>query len=115
MNRGNCQDCERCAGCRKSTELTPVERELLDCFSVTPFLPVAVEKAGGKTVLLIPSVDPDAAGLALRMLLRKGLVQVNVDLPLPNTDYGDRKDWVHGSAALTAGGQEALDALEFGY
>ena len=64
-------------------------------------------------LLTDPELEPNAAALALRMLQRRGLVRVDADLPLPNADYGGFEGWAHGSAALTARGQELLDAMEY--
>ena len=44
----------------------------------------------------------------------KSLVQVDADFPIKNADYKGYEDWAHGSAALTARGQEAVDALDYG-
>ena len=49
----------------------------------------------------------------LRSLESKGLVSLDYHLPLSNFDYSAYAPWpLHGSAALTAAGQEALDSLE---
>ena len=116
MSCENCQTCNRgteCSGCQRNTELNPLESALLDIFSMTPFLPVAISRQNGRMVLLDPELEPNAAALALRMLQRKGLVQVDAALPLPNADYSGYEDWEHGSAALTARGQEFLDDMEY--
>ena len=116
MNCENCQACNQgtdCSGCQRNTELNLLEYALLDVFSVTPFLPVAIDRQSGRMLLMDPELEPTAAGLALRMLQRRGLVRVDADLPLPNADYSGYKDQAHGSAALTARGQEFLDSMEY--
>ena len=116
MNCENCQTCNRsmaCSGCQRNTSLNPLESALLEVFSGTPFLPVAIDRHSGRVLLTDPEMEPNAASLALRMLQRRGLVQVDADLPLPNSDYSGYEDWTHGSAALTARGQELLDAMEY--
>ena len=91
-----------------------MEYALLDIFSVTPFLPVAINKQSGQALLLDPELEPGAAGFALQMLQRRGYVQVSADIPLQNASYRGYEDWKHGSAALTVRGQEAIDAMEYG-
>ena len=116
MSCENCQVCSHgtdCSGCQQNTVLNPLESALLDVFSVTPFLPAAIDRQSGRIFLADPELDPNAAGLALRMLQRRGLVRVDADLPLPNADYSGYEGWTHGSAALTARGQEFLDTMEY--
>lgn len=116
MNCESCQACNQgtdCSGCQRNPALNPLESTLLDVFSVTPFLPVAIDRQSGRMLLMGPELEPNTAGLALRMLQRRGLVRVDADLPLPNTDYSGYKDQAHGSAALTARGQEFLDSMEY--
>ena len=116
MSCENCQACNRgsgCSGCQQNTELNPLESALLDIFSMTPFLPVVIDRQNGRMLLLDPELDPNAAALALRMLQRKGLVQVDAALPLLNVDYSGYAEWAHGSAALTARGQEFLETIEY--
>ena len=55
----------------------------------------------------------DRVAAVLRNLESKGLVSLDYHLPLSNFDYSAYAPWpLHGSAALTAAGQEALDSLE---
>ena len=43
----------------------------------------------------------------------KGLISLDYDIPLKNYDYAEYSAYpVHGSMALTARGQAALDAYE---
>lgn len=117
MSCENCHACDRCAGCagcQQNAALNPLEYALLDVFSVTPFLPVAIDRQSGQALLLDPELEKAAASLALRLLQRRGYVQVSSDLPLQNASYHGYEDWKHGSVALTARGQDMLDRLEFG-
>ena len=117
MSCENCHACDRCAGCagcQQNAALNPLEYALLDVFSVTPFLPVAIDRQSGQALLLDPELETAAASLALRLLQRRGYVQVSSDLPMKNVSYRGYEDWEHGSAALTARGQEAIDAMEYG-
>ena len=111
-NFQGCNHCENCGGCWQSAALNPLEFEMLNVFSVTPFVPVAIDRQSGRMLLTDLELEPNAAGLALRMLQRRGLVRVDADLPLPNADYSGYEDWTRGSAALTARGQELLDDME---
>ena len=46
----------------------------------------------------------------LSLLQRRGLVRVDAELPLSNYDYSAWDErYAHGSAALTARGQDELD------
>ena len=57
--------------------------------------------------------SPEEYGEALAWLQLKGLARLDYDLPLRNFDYAAYGDYpLHGSAALTAAGQEAVEALE---
>ena len=117
MSCENCHACDRCAGCagcQQNAALNPLEYALLDVFSITPFLPVAIDRQSGQTLLLDPELETAASSLALRLLQRRGYVQVSSDLPMKNASYRGYEDWEHGSAALTARGQEAIDAMEYG-
>ena len=117
MSCENCHACDSragCADCQQNTTLNSLEYALLDVFSVTPFLPVAIDRQSGQALLLDPELETAAASLALRLLQRRGYIQVSTDLPLQNASYRGYEDWKHGSAALTVRGQEAIDAMEFG-
>ena len=107
-------DCAACpeAGSCGALYLTEDELSVLRRFAETPFLPL-VKKADG--LPLCPALEGDTERLAavLRNLESKGLVSLDYHLPLSNFDYGSYAPWpFHGSAALTAAGQEALDSLE---
>ena len=108
--------CGACCGgaCKTDNALSALEIELLEQFAVTPFLPLVKEADSGRLHLLETDLNEDAARIALSLLQRRGLVSVDAELPLENTDYSAYIGFSHGSAALTAHGQEILDELEFG-
>ena len=78
------------------------------------FLPVA-RRNNGETPVCLEEADytPAEYGEALAWLELKGLVSLDYDLPLRNFDYAAYgENFLHGSAALTAAGQEAVEILE---
>lgn len=113
--------CEHCGGCgscgarsRREILLTPPEAALLRRLGEVAFLPVA-RRYDSETPVYLEEADyaPAEYGEALAWLQLKGLVSLDYDLPLKNfgyTAYGDCP--LRGSAALTATGQEAVEALE---
>ena len=65
--------------------------------------PVYLDGAGNRA-------ETSAAILALQI---KRLISVDFALPLQGFDYAGYEPWpIHGSMALTAAGQEALDSLD---
>ena len=107
-----------CAACPEAGDcgvlvLTEDELSVLRRFAETPFLPLVREEEGG--LPLCPALEGDAQRTAavLRNLESKGLISLDDRLPLSNYDYSP---WghspVHGSTALTAAGQDALEVLE---
>ena len=112
---GSCGGCgSRGGGCRREIVLTPPEAALLLRLGEVAFLPVA-RRHGGETPVYLEETDyaPAEYGEALSWLQLKGLVRLDYDMPLKNFDYAAYgEDLLHGSAALTAAGQEAVEALE---
>ena len=107
-------DCAACpdAGSCGALFLTEDELSVLRRFAETPFLPL-VKKADG--LPFCPTLEGDAERLAavLRNLECKGLISLDDWLPLTNYDYSAfASHSVCGSMALTASGQDALEALE---
>ena len=108
----SCPSCGACPGCGDLL-LTRDELTALRAFAQTPFLPLARRADDEVPVCLDLPVDPDRVAPVLRNLESKGLVSLDYHLPLSNFDYSAYAPWpLHGSAALTAAGQEALDSLE---
>lgn len=106
-----------CAACPEAGScgvlyLTEDELSVLCRFAETPFFPLVRE---GDGLPFCPTLEGDAGRLAavLRNLESKGLISLDDRLPLTNFDYSS---WasrpIHGSMALTAAGQDALEALE---
>ena len=106
-----------CAACPESGScgalfLTEDELSVLRRFAETPFLPLVKMTDG---LPLCPTLEGDAQRLAavLRNLESKGLISLDEWLPLMNFDYSAWVSFpIHGSMALTASGQDVLEALE---
>ncbi len=100
-----------CGGCRGGdVSLTKEELDFLLRFCSLPFLPFGAKAAG---------LDPvfydgfEKISETLTWLMLKGLISLDYDIPLKNYDYAEYSAYpVHGSMALTARGQAALDAYE---
>lgn len=101
-----------CAGCGAERPLTELERELLELFAETPWLPLLRERGQYR----VPGLEAseEALRLGLQLLQRRGLIALEADTPLAGFDYSAWPAADHGSAALTARGREALDSLEYG-
>lgn len=111
-----CENCGgSCGGCgRREIVLTPPEAALLLRLGEVAFLPVA-RRYDSETPVYLEEADhsPAECGEALAWLELKGLIRLDYDLPLENFDYAAYGDCpLHGSAALTAAGQEAVEVLE---
>ncbi len=114
----NCKNCAsgcgNCSGCSKDLVLTPAEVALLQALAQIPFLPVA-RKADDMTPVYLENVaekdNPD--GLALALLEKRGLIDIDYRMPLQGFDYTPYKGFpVHGSIALTQKGQQVVELLE---
>ena len=106
--------CGGCGGCGGALLLTAGEIDLLLRFAQLPFLPAARRQDQDAPVCL--EDGPEAAEELSRLLAAlegKGLIRVDYDLPLTNFDYAGYEAYpIHGSAALTAAGQQAVELLE---
>lgn len=121
---GNCPGCAggsstaNCGGCPGGTGgcpgggtlyLTEGEIGLLRRFGEIPFWPVCRTAGGEEPICLEEGMEPDL----LSALSLKGLIQIDYDLPLSNFDYTPYAACPHhGSMALTAAGQRAVELLE---
>lgn len=108
--------CGACCGggCGLSPKLSAGEKKLLERFAELPFLPLVRERESGEVTLLESGMSPMVARSLLSLLERRALVRVDAELPIGNFDYSAYGEaYTHGSAALTARGQETLDDLEF--
>lgn len=91
--------------------LSPMEKDLLSMLAVTPFLPVASD--GTFPVCRELEMPSPQAGNLLQKLQQRGLVRIDLDVPLEGFSYEGYDGYpLHGSMALTARGQEALDDME---
>ncbi|MBQ6164061.1 MAG: hypothetical protein IK118_02875 [Clostridia bacterium] len=99
-----------CGGCLNTVYLTEQECALLSLFAAYSFLPVGQKTEETFPTLLTERTDEDNALLLLKL---KGLVDVDYEQPLSGFDYAPFGDYARlGSAALTAKGQDVLDAIE---
>ena len=106
-----CAACDACPGCGDLL-LTADELTVLRRFAGLPFLPLA-RREDGLPVCLELAGEPDRIAAVLRNLESKGLVSLDYRLPLSNFDYSGYAAWpLRGSMALTAAGQDALEALD---
>ena len=113
------QNKEKQCGCRcphadntVTVPLSPLEKDLLSELAVIPFLPVASH--GTFPVCRELSMPSAQAGNLLQKLEQRGLIRIDLDLPLQGFDYAGYEEYPrHGSMALTARGQEALDDMEY--
>ena len=105
----NCGSC-----CHGPIELTELEVRLLVLLGQVAFLPMARKPADEYPVCMeLSGWDPVQTGLALACLEKRGLVDLSYDGPLKGADMSAYAGYaVHGSAALTARGQEAADGAE---
>ncbi len=111
----NCAACDSCAACPGCGDLLLTRDELavLEVFAQTPFLPLACRTGDEVPVCLELPIAADRVAPVLRNMESKGLISLDYHLPLDNYDYTLYASWqVHGSAALTAAGQDVLDSLE---
>ena len=108
----SCPSCDACPGCGELL-LTRDELEVLRRFADLPFLPLARKADDDLPVCLGLEGEPLHIAAVLRNLESKGLISLDYRLPLSNFDYRPYASWpVQGSMALTAAGQDALEALE---
>ena len=114
MGKGCSGSCDSCSGCANALTVHEGELHLLRQLGQIPFLPVA-RKADDMT----PVYREDQAytqeeyGVILQLLEQKGLISIDYDHPLRVFDMSAYQGYpVHGSFALTARGQKALELLE---
>lgn len=110
----NCgkRHCGACCGgaCHKNDLiLTSTELDLLRRLAVLAFMPVACRGGEDMPFCLEAGVEPEA----ITGLHQKGLICVDYDIPLLNFDYKGYEAYpMHGSIALTASGQTAVECLD---
>ena len=105
------KDNKCCGGYRGGDlSLTKEELDFLLRFRSLPFLPFGAKEAGLDPVFIDCG---EKISDTLTWLMLKGLISLDYDIPLKNFDYAEYSAYpVHGSMALTAKGQAALDAYE---
>ncbi|MPM06599.1 hypothetical protein SDC9_52901 [bioreactor metagenome] len=108
--------CGACCGgiCQGgSLLLTREEVKLLSKFAELAFLPVACREDNRSPIFLTPEYTQAAISTTITGLWQKKLIRVDYDIPMLNFDYADYGPYaIHGSMAITAAGQDALDSLE---
>lgn len=102
-----------CGGCGRELALSEGELSLLERFAQIPFLPVCRRADSETPIYLEDETYPaEEYSAIIAWLELKGLICLDYHLPLQNFDYAAYGDYpLHGSMALTALGQEALEAL----
>ena len=111
----SCGGCQKsCTGCSPALYLTEEELTLLRLFGEVSFLPVARRPDGETPVCLEEGTGKqETVSQVIVALERKGLIDLDYNLPLQNFDYSAYAAWSRrGSMALTARGQEVLDVLD---
>lgn len=114
---GGCNHCGRCAncfGCGSTLELNEGELSMLQKLGQIPFLPAARRAESAEPVYLEDSdYSPEEYSLILQCLEKKGLISIDFDIPMKGFDLTAYAAYpIHGSFALTAMGQQALELLE---
>ena len=90
--------------------MTEKEIDVLRRFGEIPFWPLA-RRADTETPICLE--EEAMEGDSLSALAQKGLIRLDFDLPLDNFDYSAYAAYPHhGSMALTAAGQRAVELLE---
>lgn len=109
----DCASCSGgCGGCARELTLTRPEIDMLMALAQIPFLPVYRRTDDDTPVYLEDEVySREEYSLILRLLQKKGLVDIDYRQPLKNAPADPR--WpVQGSMALTARGQQVVELLE---
>ena len=102
-----------CSGCGGSVLLSDGELEMLREFAQYPFLPVASDENGDPIYRESNTRSETDYASILSAMQKKGLIQINYDIPLPNYAYRLYHDCKHhGSMALTSLGQCVIDQIE---
>ena len=111
----NCQSCSGgCNGCGNSLTLTEGELEMLRTLAQIPFFPIARKMDDAAPIYLEDDAhSPEEYTLILQHLEKKGLISLDFDQPLKNSNLDRYAAYpIHGSMALTARGQSVIELLE---
>ena len=102
-------NCGSCSGCGGSLVMTPEEIAVLKTFADLPFQPILREPS--QELPMSPEDGSEFHSQILSCLEKKGLIDIDFHCSLKGFDYAPWPRHLHGSAALTARGQEVLDTL----
>lgn len=114
MSRGCSGNCGSCSGCARELVLSWPEIQMLQTLGQIPFLPVA-RRADDMTPVYLEETDytREEYSLILQCLEKKGLISLDYNGALAGADMSAYAGFpVHGSAALTARGQQVLELIE---
>lgn len=108
--RGGCS----CGGCARELTLGPAEVYILRTLAQIPFLPIARQIDDASPIYLEDDAyTTEEYSRILQLLEHKGLITLDFDRPLKDTNPGPYAAWpIQGSMALTARGQGVVDLLE---
>ena len=102
-----------CSGCSSSVLLSKDELEILEEFAQYSFLPVASDEDNNPVYRENNTKSETDYALVLSTMQKKGLIQINYDIPLLNYKYRNYHDcecfW---SMALTTLGRYVIDQIE---
>lgn len=109
---GGCSKCETCGGCGGSLTLTSPEVQVLELLRTYAFLPVA-RRADTMEPRCFEPGTPEEVSVALELLEKKALVEIDYSKPMGNFDYRGYEGLpVRGSVGLTLRGQQVLELME---
>lgn len=103
-----------CGGCGGALILSPGEIALLKKLGQIPFLPVARTAADAAPIYLEDTDRPaEEYSLILQCLEKRGLISLDYEMPIKNLRSDAYRSYpICGSFALTARGQQVLEAME---
>lgn len=102
--------CASCGGCARQLLLSEGEIQTLQTLGQIPYLPIA-RRGDDMTPVCLEEGGQDS--LVLQSLAQKGLISLDYDQPLGNFDMSAYAAYpIHGSMALTAGGQQVLELIQ---
>ena len=106
-------NCSACSGCARELVLTQKEIDFLNTLGQYAFLPVA-RTMGDLTPVYLEEGDREEMSLLLQCLEKKGLISLDYDKPLRQSDESAYAAYpIRGSMALTERGQKVLELMEY--
>ena len=108
-------NCSGCSGCGGALELSKKEMDFLHLLGQVAFLPVARKREDDQPVYLEDGEEKrEENALILQLLERKGLISLDYDQPLKNSNAERYAAYpIQGSIALTNRGQRVLELLDY--